>query len=255
MIVWAKKGNKEMLISGSKLKNWLIYDRRYMLPRLWSNAALRDICPLFNGEVINVSGWDDRDKEGGCYRDYFTHASAYYLSNYSGERGLADASGATDFEIDLSSPVSDEYKQRFDAVLNHTTLEHIFDVRVAFSNLCKMSKDVVIVVVPFIQELHCLPSFGDYWRFTPLSLRQLFQENKFSVIFEAVTPDRNAGTYLLFIGSRHPEKWQTRLPKWQEITVAGSWVGRRRINILIKVIAKVAKGLRCLAKKMHVSGE
>ena len=36
-----------------------------------------------------------------------------------------------------------------------------------------MSKDIVIVVVPFLQEQHA--EYGDYWRFTPLTLKSFEQ--------------------------------------------------------------------------------
>ncbi|MFC1658646.1 hypothetical protein ACFL1D_04575 [Candidatus Omnitrophota bacterium] len=235
--------------SKSKLKSWMIYDRRYILPRLWSNTILTGICPFFSGEIINVSGWDDRDKQGGSYRKYFTNATAYHISNYAGERGLADASAQTDFQIDLSLPVSSEYIERFDVVFNHTTLEHIFEVKIAFDNLCKMSRDIVIVIVPFAQELHFKASFGDYWRFTPISLRRLFQENKFSVIFEAVSPFKNAGIYLLFVASRHPEKWHGKMPKWQQIKEAGCWLGYNRMGLFIKIAVKISNFFKRLVKK------
>jgi hypothetical protein len=47
-------------------------------------------------------------------------------------------------------------------VLNHTTLEHVFDVHQALRVICALS-DAVIVVVPFMQHLHG-PEDGDFWR-------------------------------------------------------------------------------------------
>src|SRR5581483_8386198 len=55
-------------------------------PRAWSNRQLRAVAPLFDGRVVNVSGWEDRDKRGGRYRDYFTRAAGYELTNYRGAR-------------------------------------------------------------------------------------------------------------------------------------------------------------------------
>ena len=39
-------------------------------------------------------------------------------------------------------------------MFNHTTLEHIFEVNTAFDNMCAMSNDVVILVLPFAQVQH-----------------------------------------------------------------------------------------------------
>lgn len=200
--------------------------RQSRLVRVWSNKVLRNIAPLFSGDVINVSGWKDEDKEGRTYREYFTSARGYYISNYKGERGIKD-NPATDFFIDLSVPnLPSELIGRFDVVFSHTTLEHIFDVRTAFRNLCQMSRDIVIIVVPFAQHLHYTKSYGDYWRFTPMSLRTLFAENGFEVIFEAASPYEYAAQYLLFVGSRHPDRWRNKMPPWEPIERLGDWIGR-----------------------------
>ena len=55
--------------------------RDLIRPREWSNAELRRVAPYFDGRIINVSGWRDEDKVGGHYRDYFTCATAYDISN------------------------------------------------------------------------------------------------------------------------------------------------------------------------------
>lgn len=218
-------------------------NRSFRLPRLWSNSVLAEIGPLFEGSVINVSGWEDRDKAGGRYRDYFPNASSYSLSNSQGERGLADAVDVTDFEIDLEGPLSPDLAGRFDVVLSHTVLEHVYELREAFANLCRLSSDVVIVVVPFAQELHYTTSYGDYWRLTPLSLRRLFRDNGLAVIFEAANRHRNAGIYLLAVGSRDPERWRGRLPEWEPVSALGGWIGssvlrtlRRRLGRLLRAV-------------------
>ena len=200
-------------------------DRSSRLPRLWSNKVLREIAPVFRGEVINVSGWDDRDKQGRRYRDYFSGASQYYVSNYGGERGQDDAAGSTDFAIDLEAPVRDELKQRFDVVFNHTTLEHVFDMFSAFRNLCEMSRDVVIVVVPFAQKLHWTRSFGDYWRFSPQGVRRLFEMVGLTPIHEAANDDRDAALYVIGVGARHPERWRDQLPPYTQVQELGESLG------------------------------
>lgn len=223
-------------------------DRRFRLPRLWSNEVLRRIAPLFEGEVVNVSGWDDRDKQGGRYRDYFTRASHYYISNHDGKRGLDDYADS-DFAIDLTQPLPQELRRRFDVVYNHTTLEHIFDVEAAFGNLCEMTKDVVIVVVPFAQEVHYQKgSYGDYWRFTPMGLRELYRQHGLEMIYEAANRHVNAGIYLLFVGSRNPAAWRERMPACDEVDDLGEWIGGKIgqpiKNVLASLVRRVGKRLR-----------
>lgn len=199
--------------------------RQWEPARKWSNAVLREIAPLFTGAVINVSGWKDEDKEGRTYRSYFTSAEQYFVSNYKGARGLED-NPQTDFYIDLAEiHLPSALIGAFDVVLSHTTLEHIFDVRTAFRNLCCMSRDVVIVVVPFVQNLHSCSSYGDYWRFTPDSLRALFRENGLEVVFERASPGKNLPVYLLFVGSKRPDRWLGRMPPWRTLEHLGDWIG------------------------------
>jgi len=198
-------------------------DRKYHSARKWSNRILRVIAPVFSGEIANVSGWDDRDKEGGRYKDYFAGNVNYTLTNFSGYSGFADRQG--EIELDLTADLPKSLLGRFDVVYNHTTLEHIFEVREAFANLCAMTRDVAIVVVPFSQVQHESESYGDYWRFTPTCMRELFAENGLEVVFEAESPQKNAAVYLLFVGSRNPESYKERLPDYREIDLAGTWIG------------------------------
>lgn len=206
-------------------------DRAFRTARLWSNRELRRVAAVFPGDVVNVSGWDDRDKEGGRYRDYFSSAGGYYLTNYAGERGLQQQ--PNEYFLDLTGDVPAELEQRFDVVFNHTTLEHIFEVRKAFQNLCTLSKDVVLVIVPFAQVQHETSSFGDFWRFTPTCLRHLYRENGLQVIYEAENRDRNAATYLLFVGARHPERWTGRLPAYRPLEQSAQWIGETPLRTTI----------------------
>lgn len=217
-----------------------IPERQFRLPRVWSNQCLREIAPLFSGEVINVSGWDDRDKEGRRYRDYF-NADAYYISNFTGERGMQDADNITDFVIDLVQPLPSNLIERFDVVFNHTTLEHIFDVDKAFHCLCTLSRDIVIIVVPFAQAEHFTPSYGDYWRFMPMGIRELFRKEGLDVIFEAANCDENAGNYLFFVGSKNPGKWISKMPPYQLIADTGNWIGSPRLSLLDNAICHMVR--------------
>jgi len=201
----------------------MFVDRKYDKARMWSNDVLRQIAPIFSGEIANVSGWDDRDKEGRSYNDYFSGHAAYFLTNYPGHCGFSSRPG--EIELDLTGDLPESLLQRFDVVFNHTTFEHIFEVRKAFANFCAMTRNVAIVVVPFSQVQHESDSWGDYWRFTPTCLRRLFAENGLDVVYEAESRDQSGAVYLLFVGSRQPEIYNDRLPAYREIEIAGAWIG------------------------------
>ncbi len=193
------------------------------MPRIWSNNEIRKLAPLFNGDIANISGWDDRDKEGSCYKDYFKEATSYTVTNYRGERGLSN--GGNEIFLDLSLDLPQNLIGKFDACFNHTTLEHIFDVRKAFSTICSMSRDIVLIIVPFSQTQHESESFKDFWRFTPSCIRQFFKENGMDTIYEAQSTYKNAGIYLFFIGSKCPDKWKNILPSFEPIIEVGDWIG------------------------------
>jgi hypothetical protein len=213
-----------------------VVDRQFRLPRMWSNAELRRLAPLFGGDVVNVSAWEDMDKEGSTYESYFAGADTYAITNFRGARGSTGRE--SEILLDLTAPLERGLEDRFDVVLNHTTLEHIFDVRAAFANLCTLSRDVVIVIVPFAQAEHDTPTWGDYWRFTPRCLRELFQENGLEVVYESASPHENAGLYLLAVGSRRPEHWRERLPDSPPIDGLGAWIGRSPVRDAARSIGR-----------------
>lgn len=180
-------------------------DRKFRLPRIWSNKELRRFAHFFEGSVINVSAWKDKDKEGGFYRDYFTAASSYDISNYRSEaRGLQGL--PNEHYIDLTKSLPEIHYRRYDCVFNHTTLEHIYDVDTAFMNLCEMSRDAVVVVVPFLQQMHA--SYGDFWRFTPLSLAEMFRKNSLQPVYTSYNNHFMASVYVFMIAVRDPARWK-----------------------------------------------
>jgi hypothetical protein len=187
------------------------FDRQFRQPRIWSNRELSLLGPLFEGDVINVSGWKDEDKAGRHYRDYFPHARSYVVSNHSGARGATSASD--EVILDLEGPLPQALHLRFDLVFNHTTLEHIYELRCAFANLCSMSRDAVIVVVPFVQPHHPGGSYGDYWRFSPESVMKLFEENGFHCVYVRASALRAASVYVIAVAVREPDRWRDRMPE------------------------------------------
>ncbi len=198
-------------------------DRKYRLLRKWSNKEIRKLGVLFYGDIVNVSGWEDKDKFGDYYKNYFPNASSYTITNFSTERGYAGKEG--EIFLDLSKELDRGFSNKFDLVFNHTTLEHIYNFQMAFSNLCKMSRDAVLIVVPFSQPEHSLNTFKDYWRFTPDALRTMFAENGFTVAYESVSPYRNASIYLLFVGVRNTAKWKNKF-YYKKKERVGETIGR-----------------------------
>jgi hypothetical protein len=183
----------------------LFIDRIHRLPRVWSNRELEKYARLFGGDVVNVSGWRDVDKEGGHYKDYFPNATSYSITNYR-----ADARGfqgfANEIFLDLEKELPPELFRRFDVAFNHTTLEHIFDIKTAFANLCNLSKDVVIIVLPFLQQYHA--DYGDYWRFTPLAIKRMFEENGLRLLYQSFNSHGMSSVYVFNIAARQPDKWK-----------------------------------------------
>jgi hypothetical protein len=181
-------------------------------PRRWSNAELKRFGSLFSGSVVNVSGWNDGDKSGGIYRSYFPAASDYFVTNYPGSRGLeVGVPGA--LELDLEKPLVPEMRERFDVVFSHTVLEHIFLTRLALQNLVGLSRDVVVIVVPFIQEEHFEEgSYGDHWRWAPAGLRRALQEEGLEVLYFSNNDSHFFPIYNFVIASKLPERWRGHFP-------------------------------------------
>jgi hypothetical protein len=183
----------------------LFIDRIHRLPRVWSNRELVKFAHKFEGEVVNVSAFKDEDKEGRFYRDYFSAASNYSITNYKAEaNGLQGVEG--ELFLDLEADLPTELEKRFGVVFNHTTLEHIYEMRKAFANLCGLSKDVVITVLPFLQQYHS--HYGDFWRFSPLALKRLYEENGFELVYQSFNNQPGCSVYIFSIATRNPDRWR-----------------------------------------------
>jgi hypothetical protein len=179
--------------------------------RRWSNREVRRLAPLFQGRVINVSAGQDKDKEKGCYRDYFTGATEYRVSNYVAA-GLTPEYGE-ELILDLSRPIPAGFPQ-FDLVFNHTVIEHIFEVETVIDNLCKLSGESVMTIAPFMQPLHGLEGvFSDYWRFSPFALVRAFEKHGFTTVY--LNWNRHhalSNVYVMHIATRQPQKYNQLLP-------------------------------------------
>jgi len=103
-------------------------------------------------------------------------------------------------------------------VFNHTSLEHVFDIFKAFSNLCLLSRDIIILVVPQFQRIHDYKrGYKDYWRFTPFAVDRLFYINGLSVLYRETTYGFSESQYLFYIASKKTELWQDKFAKIQEV--------------------------------------
>lgn len=189
--------------------------------RIWSNNELRKIAHLFTGSVVNISGWEDMDKQGTRYKDYFKSASEYIVTNYSPSHS---ANGIHEIILDLEADLDASLKSRFDVVFSHTNLEHVFNVFKAVENHCLMTKDIVIIIVPFIQQQHETEEFKDYWRFTPTCLRKLFEVNGLTTVYETFNNEPNKVNYILSVGTRYAEKWAGKFPLYSKLVQICPWV-------------------------------
>lgn len=214
----------------------IIKDKKFRKPRMWSNEELKKFSVLFRGKIINVSGWKDIDKEGMRYKDYFSNASEYWISNYEKNARGFQGDLQNEFFLDLTKNLPLEQKEKYDVVFNHTTLEHIYEVRKAFKNLCEMSKDLVIVVVPFLQEQHA--DYGDYWRFTPLTINKLFEENSMKMIYLNYNDNSKDSIYIFAIGSKKPSKWKKIQNTLENKLNVDKMIGTKiiRNNIFTKIV-------------------
>jgi hypothetical protein len=201
-------------------------DRR---PRRFSNLVLRKYLAHMSGDIVNVSGWRDSDKEGGRYRDYYASPDRYVLSRIAGEGGM-DSDLPADCEavyLDLNQPLDLTLAGQFDVVFCHTVLEHVFDASTALQNLALLSRDLVAIVVPFSQSVHYTDSYLDYHRFAPYALKEFFESEGFSVLLSDHNAQPFFPVYVVFIGSRLPQNHWAHFedaPRRFDVTIApGRW--------------------------------
>lgn len=184
----------------------IFIDNKFRAPRHWSNECLRKISPHITGRVLNASGWRDEDKQGDKYKNYFIHCSDYVISNYEdSEQGGLQGDIGNEIFLDLTQELPIEMHGAFDCVFSHTVLEHVFEVQTAFRNLSKLSSDLVVTVVPFLQEEHT--DYGDYWRFTPQALRKLLNKNGFEMIYLNYNDVARQSIYVIAVGAKFPTRW------------------------------------------------
>ncbi len=196
------------------LLNWLIR-KAYKLTckidaRIYSNNLLKEYLKYFGGNIINVSGWEDSDKQGGFYIDYYNDVKSYTISNIDGINGTPKArkGGIEYIYLDLDNPIDDGFNGLYDVVFNHTVLEHIFSLFNALEVITSLSKDVIITIVPFSQPVHYTDSYGDYHRITPRFLEQYFSKKGYTTILSDYNDQPFSHIYVINISTKFPDKYK-----------------------------------------------
>lgn len=217
-----------------------VLPKHYTGGQFFANRMLRRYAPHFLGDIVNVSGWDDRDAEGGFYHDYFPEATSYSVTNAptdgKGVGSIKPSHGITEIALDLEASLEPKMTKAYDLVLNVCTLEHIFDIETAFANLCTMSRDAVILVVPAIQQIHIL-DYGDYWRMTTLGVAKMFQKHGFTPLVIEANDQPFRPVFIFAIAVRDPEaytgKIETSLRLQMGAALFGSSLKERYIDALL----------------------
>jgi hypothetical protein len=214
------------------LQGFMVASHPEWNPRAWSNLELRKFASGIDGDVINISAATDSDKVSARYRNYFTSARSYSISNYG--QGVEGGSG-TDGEIllDLSKPYDGPHGL-YDAVFSHTVLEHVYELETALDTICALSRDLVITVVPFLQCFHGREgSYTDYWRLSPPALNRLFLERGFKTIYCSWNDSHPLNNvYVFHVASRFSERHTGQFSEAQPLVVGSSGPGVEFSNFL-----------------------
>jgi hypothetical protein len=234
----------------------MIKEGIFRKPRLKTNKILKRFAPLFTGDVVNVSASNDSDKNssfyeyyfgdydsGNYYRNYFKNANSYHLTNYPDDE-TEIKTNIQNIPLDLEEELPKELIGRYDVVFNHTVLEHVFDIFTAFKNLCKLSKDIVIVIVPQAQMIHDYRrGYKDYWRFTPFVLDRLFSENGLEILYRDTTKGLSSSMYLFYIASKNPENWDNKFPNLKDVNEYVDYRNNGSLNYLLSFFILKVDGL------------
>jgi hypothetical protein len=214
--------------------------------RHWSNDELKYcISYLDNYEsVINISGWKDEDKEGDFYKNYFLNAKIYHISNFPNDhaKGIMDIN---DIKIDLSKKIDISLHNKYNIVFNHTVLEHVEDPVFAFSEMSNLTNDLMITVIPWVQQLHFIENqFGDFYRFSPMLMRKLYLDNGFTILYENFMPNFANECYLIYVGTKKINNHKSFPQNLKPISYLNGKVGHMGffntvLNIFLRLIYKI----------------
>jgi len=217
-----------------RIRKKVIYEKD---ARQFSNRILKNYLPCFSGDIINVSGCEDADKNGDYYRNYYKCWRRYVISNIGGVHGTAiNVPEAIELiYLDLEEPIKTNLFQKFDVVFTHTVLEHIYNFPQALQNLVDLSRDVIVIVIPFVQSVHYTESYNDYVRLTPHYLKKYFENKGFTVLLSTANGQPFSDVYVVFIVTRYPDKHKKlfmNAPICMDIQIKPSRWGKLGNNIL-----------------------
>jgi SAM-dependent methyltransferase len=112
------------------------------------------------------------------YMNRFTNAQALLTLLGAEKVSVADCSSYEnpDYIIDLNNDIDEEFEAKFDVILDVGTLEHIFDIPTAFSNLKKMLKKggQLILILPASGAID-----HGFYSFSPTLFFDYFKKNGF----------------------------------------------------------------------------
>ncbi|MBI5399113.1 class I SAM-dependent methyltransferase [Candidatus Saganbacteria bacterium] len=148
-------------------------------------GALNDVKNIFLAKGIKIAslpeGFDTRNKIPGWIgtpaNDYTNVQSV--LTLLGAQRVyVADISDyeSPDYLIDFNNEISEEYREKFDVIFDIGTLEHVFDIPMALSNIVKMLKKggELVLVLPAANAID-----HGFYSFSPTLLFDYFSANGF----------------------------------------------------------------------------
>jgi SAM-dependent methyltransferase len=142
-------------------------DRGLCIDRYYIEKFLAEFAADIRGNVLEVG--DNRyTKKFGANR--VTHSDVLHV-----ERGQSNATIVADLSRDRNLAAD-----QFDCIGCTQTLQFIFDFRAALGCLYRILKPggILLVTIAGISQVSRfdMDRWGDYWRFTTLSIRRLFDE-------------------------------------------------------------------------------
>jgi glycosyltransferase involved in cell wall biosynthesis len=147
-------------------REWGI-DRGLPIDRYYIEKFLSDHSQDISGHVLEIG--DDRyTRKFGCNRVF--RSDVLHVTGTPETTIIADLTNADNIPSD-----------HFDCIICTQTLPFIYDVRLAIRTLHRILKPGGVLLVTLPGGIHQISRFdmtrwGDYWRFTSLSARLLFQE-------------------------------------------------------------------------------
>ena len=144
------------------------FDRGQPIDRFYIEKFLSAHAGDIRGNVLEVAGNEYGLRFG---QDRVTHCDVLHVeAGHPGATIVADLADAGDIPSDA-----------FDCIICTQTLQHVYRVREAVATLHRLLKPggILLTTVPGISQVSRfdMDRWGDYWRFTTLSVRRLCEEH------------------------------------------------------------------------------